>query len=287
MRNLYLNGDYPTAKARGYDICQLKYDGWWCRAIHSSGGVDFRSETDRSFGSVALGGLDGCVLIGEFMRGTQWAQHPDRKGRFFIYDLWSIFGEPITNETYTARLRLLRKLTLPSVYTIVDTYRINDQPALWERYVLREGWEGVVYRRSSATLDDAIMREKREYSFEGVVVGFEPGLGKYESSLGACRVAYGQNTTSVGGGFTDEERRTIWNNRAVYLGRVCEFTANAVFESGNVRHSRFIRWRDDKTNTPLVPPAVPPPLESSHAVEPGHQSTQPVQSPFPSAEDHP
>ena len=83
-RNLYLNGDYATAKARGYDMVQLKADGWWCKATHSDGGVDFQSETLRSFGTAALGGLDGCTLIGEFMRGTQWSQHPDRKGRFIL-----------------------------------------------------------------------------------------------------------------------------------------------------------------------------------------------------------
>jgi ATP-dependent DNA ligase len=245
-RNLYLNGDLATAKARGFDICQMKYDGWWCKCVTHSGTAHYHSETDREFGTSSGFDLDGCILIGEFMRGTQWSQHPDRKGRFFIYDLWAIFGEPITNETYLERYRLLRKLTLPSVYTLVDTYRIDNQPALWERYVLREGWEGVVYRRSVSTLDDAVMREKREYSLEGTVVGFEPGLGKYEGSLGAVRVAYGQNTTSVGGGFTDAERVDIWGNQQTYLGRVMEFTANAIFESGNVRHPRFVRWREDK-----------------------------------------
>lgn len=228
-------------------MVQLKLDGWHCKTIIDHGIATYFSETDREFGTSNCAGLDGCTLIGEFMRGTQWSQHPDRKGRFFVYDLWSIFGQPITNESYNARYRLLLKLSLPSVYSLVDNYRIDSQPALWERYVLREGWEGVVYRRSSSTLDDAIMREKREYSIDGTVVGFEPGMGKYESSLGAIKVAYGQNVTSVGGGFTDEERHDIWGHQKEFLGRVCEFTCNAIFESGNVRHPRFVRWRDDKS----------------------------------------
>lgn len=287
-RNLYLNGDYALAKSRNFDLCQLKYDGWWCKALHNSGGVDFRSETDRSFGSAALGGLDGCILIGEFMRGTQWSQHPDRKGRFYVYDIWAVFGEPITTETYVQRYKILRKIQLPPAYSLVDTYRIDDQPALWERYVLREGWEGVVYRRSTSPIDDAIMREKREYSLEGTVVGFEPGLGKYAGSLGACRVAVGQaNTTLVGGGYSDAERVHIWTNQSGYLGRVMEFTANAIFESGNVRHPRFVRWRDDKFSTPSIPPPSSLPLSSSHADSPAHPPTPPVQSPLPSMEDRP
>ena len=275
-RNLYLNGDYQLAKSRGFDICQLKLDGWWCRAIHAHGGVDFRSETDRSFGSAALGGLDGCTLIGEFMRGTQWSQHVDRKGRFFVFDVWSVFGEPITTESYVTRYKILRKLRLPSTYSLVDTYRIDDQPALWDRYILREGWEGVVYRRSSSTVDDAVMREKREYSIDGTVVGFEPGMGKYEGSLGAVRVAYGENVTSVGGGWTDAERHAIWANQTAFLGRVCEFTANAIFESGNVRHPRFVRWRDDKLNIPSTIPSSSPQPELSRAVSPTHPPVPPA-----------
>lgn len=245
-RNLYINGDLELAKARGYDIVQLKYDGWWCKATFDAGVATYYSETSREFGASASFGLDGCILIGEFMRGTQWSQNPARKGRFFVYDIWAIFGEPITDETYTVRYRLLRKLTLPSVYTLVDCYRIDDFHATWERYVLREGWEGVVFRRSTSTVDDAVMRQKREYSLDGTVIGFTPGLGKYEGSLGAIKVAVNNTTTDVGGGFTDDERTAIWNNQTLYLGRVMEFTANAIFESGAPRHPRFVRWRDDK-----------------------------------------
>ena len=119
-RNVYLNGDYELAKARGYDLVQLKYDGWFCRATAFAGQLHYHSETDREFAQSDDFKLDGCTLYGEFMRGTQWSQHPDRKGLFYVFDIGAIFGEPITNETYTARYRLLRKLQLPSVFRLVD-----------------------------------------------------------------------------------------------------------------------------------------------------------------------
>lgn len=250
VRNVYLNGDVELARQKGFDIVQLKLDGWYCTAIHHAAEVEFYSETNRQFATATSAGLDGCILIGEFMRGTQWSQHPDRKGLFFVYDIAAVFGEPITNETYITRYKLLRKLPLPSSYRLVDCYRIEDFDSTWQRYVMCEGWEGVVFRRSSSILGDAIMRQKREYSLDGTVVGFEPGLGKYEGSLGAVRVAVGENVTSVGGGFTDVERRNIWTAQTNYLGRVMEFTCNAIFESGNVRHPRFVRWRDDKSLMP-------------------------------------
>lgn len=245
-RNTYLDGDADFAKSKDYDICQLKYDGWWTKAVVSGDTVRYYSDTDREFAQSSSQGMVSGTFIGEFMRGTQWSQHPSRKGLFFVYDLWTVMDEPITTETYAERYRLLRRLKLPSSYSLVDCFPVRDFDAVWNRYVLGEGYEGVVFRRSSSTLEDAIVRHKREYTLDGTVISFEPGLGKYEGRLGAIRVATGSSTTSIGGGFTDAEREYIWSNQSAFLGRVLEFTCNAIFESGNVRHPRFVRWREDR-----------------------------------------
>lgn len=246
-RNLYLNGTYDLAVSRGYDLIQLKYDGWWCKANFVDGVAHYHSETDREFDTSHSFGLDGCTLIGEFMRGTQWSQQPQHKGRFYVYDIWSIFGEPITTETYSARYKLLRKLKLPSVYSLVENFRIGDFDPVWSRYIMREGFEGVVFRRTTSNMGDAIMRCKREYTLDGIVVAFGQGQGKYSDTLGYVTVQLPSGTTTdVGGGFTDAERDAIWNDKPAYLGKVMEFTANAIFESGAPRHPRFVRWREDK-----------------------------------------
>lgn len=246
-RNLYLNGTYDLAVSRGYDILQLKFDGWWCRADFHSGVGHYHSETGREFDTSHSFNLDGCTLIGEFMRGTQWSQNPLHKGRFYVYDIWSIFGEPITTESYRTRYQLLRKLTLPSVFSLVDNFRITDFDAVWQRYIMREGYEGVVFRRSTSPIDDAVMRCKREYTLDGIVIGYKSGQGKYSDTLGSITVQLPSGTTTdVGGGFTDSERNEIWADQRRHLGKVMEFTANAIFESGAPRHPRFVRWREDK-----------------------------------------
>lgn len=243
-RNVYLNGTYDLAQEKGFDLIQLKYDGWHCRTVVSEQAV-YYSETNREFGRTDNFGLTGCTLVGEYMRGTQWSQHIDRKGLYYVYDITQVFGEHVTTESYSTRYKILRKLKLPSVYKLVDCYRIQDYESIWSRYVLREGFEGVVFRRSGSPITDAIMRCKREYTFDGTVVGWEQGKGKYAGMLGAYNVMMDNGTTTmVGGGYTDEERKV---DPVLNMRRVMEFTANAIFESGNVRHPRFVRWRDDKT----------------------------------------
>ena len=264
--NTYLNGDVQLARERGYDIVQLKLDGWNCRAYATAGQFHYFSETEREFATSDGFGLDGCVLHGEFMRGTQWSQDPSRKGIFFVFDISAVHGEPLSDESYSTRYRLLRKLTLPPTFRLVQCFPIGEFDAVWNRFVLRDGFEGVVFRRTTSGLDDAIIRQKREYTLDGTVVGFEPGLGRNVGRLGAVRVCVGENSvTSVGGGFSDDEREFIWANQARFLGRVMEFTANAIFESGNVRHPRFVKWRDDRVSGAFVErlEAAPPRPESS------------------------
>lgn len=245
-KNLYLDADVILARERGFNICQLKLDGWWCRAVHAAETVTFYSETDREFARAHVSDLNGCTLIGEFMRGTQWSQHRDRKGLFFVYDITRLFGVPIIEETYHQRYKMLRRLKLPSVYRLVENFRTDNFESIWQRYVLHEGYEGVVFRRLESTIDDAIIRHKRVYTLDGIVIGFEPGNGKYSESLGAVRVSVGKGVTTVGGGFSDAERHHIWVHQTRFLGKVMELEASAIFESGAARHPRFVRWREDK-----------------------------------------
>jgi ATP-dependent DNA ligase len=245
-KNLYLDADVQLARERGFDICQLKLDGWWCRATHAASTATFYSETDREFARANIVGLDGCTLIGEFMRGTQWSQREDRKGLFFVYDITRLFGVPIIEETYLQRYKMLRRLQLPSTYRLIENFHTDHFESIWQRYILHEGYEGVVFRRSSSTINDAIIRHKRIYTLDGIVIGFEVGNGKYSESLGAVRVSVGKGVTTVGGGFSDAERHHIWANQSRYLGKYMELEASAIFESGAARHPRFVRWREDK-----------------------------------------
>lgn len=248
-RNLYLNGDIAEARAHGYDIVQLKYDGWWTRAECRVEGTQYFSETGRMYTeSMAFPDLISCVLVGEMMRGTQWSTDESRRGKYFVYDISYVHGSSVGDLPYIDRYKILRRLKLPSCFVLVTCYPIAQAETVWSHYVIAGGYEGIVFRRTTSPLTDAIMRQKREYTFDGYVIGFEEGLGKHAGRLGAVIVKQANGAEPrVGGGFSDAEREDIWNNQIKYLGRPMEYTANAMFESGNVRHARFVRWREDKT----------------------------------------
>jgi ATP-dependent DNA ligase len=253
MRNKYIDGTYEQALAYGCDVVQLKYDGWWCQAqTDADGGTTFYSDTNRPFHD-AVGGLPNSILIGEFMRGTQWSQDMLRKGKFFVFDIWQLQDLPLAQMSYRERMGQLRLRAdkLPENFEIVTNFRISDYATVWSTCVETGKYEGVVFRRSVGPLGDMIFRKKRVLTFDGRVTGFVEGQGKHAGRLGALKVAYEHLgwlvETPLGTGFDDAEREAIWQHQTQYLGRIAEFEASAQFESGAVRHGRFVRWREDKS----------------------------------------
>lgn len=52
------------------------------------------------------------------------------------------------------------------------------------------------------------------------IIGFQEGSGKYKGSLGALVVNYKGAALGVGSGLSDNDRRQIWENQDLYLGRI-------------------------------------------------------------------
>ncbi len=248
-----------------YSIIQPKYDGWWC-GIHI---IDNRCYYITSGGQVKrwiylpsneFAGVE-LVLIGEYMYGTQWAQ-THNPGSVVLHDIsyFSCDGDSVdyTNKPYGFRL-----LTLESIFnkyalqrfnmSVIESYSSEyfAQQELWQKYVLDEGFEGLVFKSPTHIFGENFIRVKRFYTRDFVCVHITEGGGRLAGSMGSLVGAVYDNGTlktmvSVGGGFTDAQRREIWEHRERYIGKVFEVKAWALFDSGSLRHPNFIRWRDDK-----------------------------------------
>lgn len=117
------------------------------------------------------------------------------------------------------------------------------------------GYEGLIlkpldsmysYKRSKDWI-----KVKEMFTDEFKVVGFNVGKGKYSKTLGALVISVGKVNVEVGSGFTDADRKDIWQNRKDYLGRVVEVKyqektkLKADGTGGSLRFPTFLRWRPD------------------------------------------
>ena len=168
----------------------------------------------------------------------------DPEVSFHVFDHIAAVDEP-----YLSRVERLWQSS-DDVW-IVDQTSIQTAERLteYEQTVLKQGYEGVMLRRSDAPYkfgrstarEGYLLKVKRFHDDEFEIVGFEEEmfnaneattseLGRTKRSshkankipkgrLGALVLKYGDTTFNCGTGFNDAERENIWAERERYLGQ--------------------------------------------------------------------
>lgn len=140
---------------------------------------------------------------------------------------------------------------LPVLYHGRDLQKIDE---LLEQMV-REDKEGLMlntdvpYKR---TRHKGILKIKRFYTMDLLIIRAEEGSGRLAGKLGALVLDYKGNEVKVGSGFTDEQRRDYWDMRNNLIGQLCEvkykeisYDKNTGLES--LQFPVFVQLRADKT----------------------------------------
>ena len=237
--------------------------------------------TQGLFGRPELEGLDGELVVGNpwdrgLMQQTSsgvmsYTGTPDVS--FHVFDQW--------NYPADFEIRFPQACRLPKVVNVhhhwIDSY---NEMSEWEEHYLSLGYEGVMlrhpsgpYKQNRSTLREAyLVKVKRFEDSEATVIGADPlyrnlnsaeedergytkrsqsTAGKYaDDLLGALLVR--DNTTgiefSVGSGFTEAQRRSLWAQGGTDLvGRVIKYKS---FKNAGVkiapRHPIFLGFRHEE-----------------------------------------
>lgn len=241
-------------------LVQLKYDGIWARVEVQQGHASIYSKTDTYKNTIQINQIDflqqPCTLVGEYMMGSQWSQHPDRAGQLFIFDCTYANGKDLTFLPYKDRYRVARAIVeneLRSTRIVMaPCYSASKLGPLWSSICESNSHEGIVFRKWSSTWFTELVKLKQRVQDDFVVMGFTEGEGQFYGYLGSLTLGQYDSdgvlreVMSVGGGFTTPERQLIFNKQTDYQGRVCLVEGKSRFTSGALRHPTFIRWRDDK-----------------------------------------
>lgn len=145
-----------------------------------------------------------------------------------------------------------------------------------EEEMLELGYEGLIlrgpfapYKNGRSTVNEGyLLKLKRFVDDEAEVIGFEERmhngneatvneLGRTKRSshregktgrgdLGALLVRTGKVNFAIGTGFSDDERNTIWNNQARYLGAIAKYKHFPIGAKEAPRHPVFLGWRNKK-----------------------------------------
>ena len=151
---------------------------------------------------------------------------------------------------------IVEKLNSPYIKIVPNLYVGKDLdviPKLLEE-MNRKGKEGLMLNVSDGKYQckrtDVLLKIKSMNTMDCRIIGFEEGTGKYEGMLGALILDYKGYELRCGSGFTDEDRKEIWNNKEKYLGKIVEiqyFRESHNQDGGlSVSFPVFICIRDDK-----------------------------------------
>ncbi|MGG3920494.1 hypothetical protein ABEV41_00840 [Geobacillus thermodenitrificans] len=151
---------------------------------------------------------------------------------------------------------IVEKLNSPYIKIVPNLYVGKDLdviPKLLEE-MDRKGKEGLMLNVSDGKYQckrtDVLLKIKSMNTMDCRIIGFEEGTGKYEGMLGALILDYKGYELRCGSGFTDEDRKEIWDNKEKYLDKIAEiqyFRESHNQDGGlSVSFPVFICIRDDK-----------------------------------------
>lgn len=186
---------------------------------------------------------------------------------FYVFDHFKHTDLP-----FYKRVGLINHSTTVPYYIASDLDDLNNL----ERHLVTElGYEGVMVRRGeghykfgrSTVKEGLLLKLKRFQDAEFAVIGFVEqmhnaneatidNLGRSARSshkankvpkdtLGALICQYGDSTFEVGTGFSDDQRKHIWQNRGIYLGAMAKVKYFAVGMKDLPRHPVFLGFRNE------------------------------------------
>ena len=266
-----------------YRYIQPKYDGLWGRLEICGGRYKIYSRT----GKIKKQGVyksnaytPDMTLIGEYINNKNHPVHTNQM--FYVFDCIRFDGEDIDDLPYRERWRYVKdrmsyqlqdtddhwlRHRIESIPTYDMPYSDNTPDELWEYYVDRLGYEGLVFKANVAYSEkNANIRVKQRVEIDYMCIGFDMAdpESKYAGQVGAVRGSLFDKPCDVKcGGLTEAMRREFTDNPDKYIGQVFTAKGNGWFPSGSVRHPKFYSWRDDKTLTECLYSQIPESIRAS------------------------
>lgn len=210
-------------------------------------------------------GLVGELVVGSNFQETASGIMSVQGTPSFKWYLHDYIGDiPRRYEQRLQKLRVIYEQFQPfcSWLHMLDQKSVGNREALeaYETDALKRGMEGVMlrsplglYKRGLSTLAvQGLLKWKRFTDAEARVTGFtelELSNGGGGNTLGALCVVdcKTHQDFQIGSGFTDAERRYIWNNQERFIGKTLTYKYQNHGIKNKPRAPIFMRWRLDET----------------------------------------
>ena len=180
---------------------------------------------------------------------------------YMVYDILYYKGRDVRGFPWYERRNMLEEayseyLSGHELIHLSDVYYTEPEKRRLLKWAEEHNEEGIMLKNKNGIyLSDKRpehnwYKVKGEITYDVVIMGYEPGKGKYEGMIGS--IVFGLykdgKLTKAGtcSGMTDTMRQELTVNGESYTGKVIEIKAMERTDKGLFRHPRFIRFRNDK-----------------------------------------
>lgn len=256
-------------------ICQEKMDGWNATFIKKNGVARWANDWEQYAELMAmLPALnqyfpDDTVVVGEVGYGTNAeTAFAMRHGyhRFVMFDVLKWNGEIMIHKPAIERYGILQQGKKDAQVQLVSTIPLmfteeRNQSMCWEMFesVTSRGGEGCILKEVGAKYllgkDSREMYKIKKYiTKDYILMGFEHSnaetyLAKemtISSMICGLFIDGMLKPVTKTSGFDFKWRKEFTEHPEQYIGRVVELGGNGMFPSGAMRHSTFLRFREDR-----------------------------------------
>ncbi len=172
-----------------------------------------------------------------FQKGTGIAMSKDENKldlKLVVFDLFPLeeFWNGKSHNTYKNRRKALNLFDLQlqdvcckNIEVVNQLYAGTDHSEIWKwlDYAEENDWEGVIINLDEpyeCKRTKNLIKVKKFLSCDIKCIGIEGGSGRNRGTLGALVCDYKGNKVNVGSGFSDEDRKRIWQNPEGVIGKI-------------------------------------------------------------------
>jgi len=231
-------------------------DGWWwsekldgVRAVWDGSRLWSRSGTLLQVPAAFCAEFPAIVLDGELFGGR--GKFNETSGivrtKSGTYDQWHglefhVFDTPTMTAPFEERVAYLKTVIQSQKHLkLCNQQRMKQEmlPVILEEVIAGDG-EGLMLRKPGSVYafkrSGTLLKVKKMYDAECIVIGHEDGRGKYRGMCGALLCQYKGKMFKVGSGLTDQDRRA-----PPMMGAVITFGYMELSNRGIPRHPTFKR----------------------------------------------
>ena len=173
-----------------------------------------------------------------FQKGTGIAMRKDNDKsdlKLVIFDVFPLeeFWSGKSKESYSKRKQALLEIennirllnVLENVEAVQMCYEGTDQSEIWKwlDYAEENDWEGIMLNLDTpyeCKRTKNLIKVKKFMSCDIKCTGVEEGSGRNKGTLGALVCDYKGNKVNVGSGFSDGDRKRIWQHPEDVIGKI-------------------------------------------------------------------